>query len=332
VFSKIESTIGFGPWVHEELGLVAHKGGGGSGGGGGSSGKVSWPTYLQNCHERWLLTGIETNVSIDDAIEEAWDNSPYVDVASYDPEDMILASQARFDATDTLISALDPIPDWESFVAEAIAKVEADILSSAHLADAVDDFDQRQVPQLQRAIARTAAGMMDINAVMNSSFVQEIAWLESQHAQEVSRFNRELSLQQDNQRSQLIQWAVGELKTLHMHKIERSMAAAQLQAELNRVAIVAYKEETDREVELSVKHATWNLELWQYGANLLAAISGGTTGPGNPQQPVGSPISAMGGTISGAASGAMAGTAVLPGWGTAIGAVVGGAAGYLGSS
>jgi len=38
------------------------------------------------------------------------------------------------------------------------------------------------------------------------------------------------------------------------------------------------------------------------------------------------------GAATGAASGAATGTAILPGWGTAIGAVVGGASGYLGGS
>ena len=56
-----------------------------------------------------------------------------------------------------------------------------------------------------------------------------------------------------------------------------------------------------------------------FSANQAAAISGMSTS------------SQFGNTLGGASSGAALGTSIYPGWGTAIGAVAGGAAGYFGS-
>lgn len=56
-----------------------------------------------------------------------------------------------------------------------------------------------------------------------------------------------------------------------------------------------------------------------FSGNQIGAIGGMSQG------------SQAGGALSGAAGGASIGTSIYPGWGTAVGAVVGGAAGYLSS-
>jgi hypothetical protein len=101
-------------------------------------------------------------------------------------------------------------------------------------------------------------------------------------------------------------------------------ALAQLTTEANRIKIVAKGEENERNIKFDTLDATWDLEMYQYGANMLAAISGATSAT------VGKEPSTAASVLGGAASGAAAGTAIMPGWGTAIGAVAGGLAGLLG--
>jgi len=99
---------------------------------------------------------------------------------------------------------------------------------------------------------------------------------------------------------------------------------AQMSVESNRIKIVAKSEQAARDAEIDENDALWDLEVFQYGANLLAAPAGGTAVTRS-KASGSSGASVLGGAMAGAAAGSM----VMPGWGTAIGAVVGGAAAYL---
>ena len=94
--------------------------------------------------------------------------------------------------------------------------------------------------------------------------------------------------------------------------------------EWRRMSVVALMEQATTNMEHLDKRYRWELENYQYGANMLGAISGGTAGvAGGKTNKV---ASALGGALSGAASGAMIGSAV-PGIGTAMGAAIGGVVG-----
>lgn len=73
------------------------------------------------------------------------------------------------------------------------------------------------------------------------------------------------------------------------------------------------------------------LQMLGQGSQSALGLAGGFSGAAG--QAIGglSNSSQFGSTLGGAASGAALGSTILPGWGTVIGGVVGGAAGYLGS-
>jgi uncharacterized membrane protein len=90
------------------------------------------------------------------------------------------------------------------------------------------------------------------------------------------------------------------------------------------MAIISKKEELEQLLDIEGKDGLWDLEVYHYGAQVMAAIGGGVA------QTVPHPnkaASALGGAMSGAAMGAQMGG----GYGAAIGAVVGGIGGYLSS-
>ena len=95
--------------------------------------------------------------------------------------------------------------------------------------------------------------------------------------------------------------------------------------EANRMKIVALKEQTDTDLKYDEADATWDLEVFQYGCNVLASIGGGVASPKGSKQPSTSQ-SMIGGALSGAAAGGMIGG--LPG--ALIGGVLGAAGGLLG--
>lgn len=135
----------------------------------------------------------------------------------------------------------------------------------------------------------------------------------------------------DNIRMEIDKFKVGvemELRKLvqgGLHQIDAlndSLASKDL--EWRRMSIVALMEQATTNMEMLDKRYRWELENYQYGANMLGAISGGTAGvAGGKTNKV---ASALGGALSGAASGAMLGSAV-PGIGTTMGAAVGGLVG-----
>jgi len=91
----------------------------------------------------------------------------------------------------------------------------------------------------------------------------------------------------------------------------------------NRITYVMSKEQTDKNNELDMTEAKWDLDMVQIAGNLVASISGGTSytpGP-TPAQ------NALGGAFAGAGVGARASGGSLGG--TAAGAILGGIGAYL---
>ena len=100
-------------------------------------------------------------------------------------------------------------------------------------------------------------------------------------------------------------------------------ALAAKDMEWRRMVVVALSEQATNNMEMLSNRYRWDLENFQYGANMLGAISGGTTGVGAGGGKTNKVASALGGALSGAAAGAMIGG--VPG------ALIGGALG-LGAS
>lgn len=120
----------------------------------------------------------------------------------------------------------------------------------------------------------------------------------------------------------------------HLQQLDFKRFAAQMTAEANRVALVAEKEETDINREIDVADALWNLELYKYLGNMLAAVQGAVVPHGAPGKSTAS--SAIGGALMGASAGAMLASAAPAlaaagpaGWLIGAGAALGVAAGLL---
>lgn len=118
------------------------------------------------------------------------------------------------------------------------------------------------------------------------------------------------------------------LKTLHVELIkirESSLshldglvdAHAAKSIELSRMQVVAMFEQSNVNIDYDEKQYRWELENWQYVANMLAAIGSGTASAGGRQTSKFS--SALGGALSGAAAGATVGGAP----GAAVGGLIG---------
>jgi hypothetical protein len=225
-------------------------------------------------------------------------------------------------------------------IANMIAAAVA-AMTNTNITAQADAHETRMTPRFLRSVSRFAGGMLDINAVNSSAFVLGLALLEREVLADAADFDAGIAykaydsvvtngldktfnaaFQRQGQRNVAMAQGINTMIASIQHKVDAQRDASHQQAELNRIKIIAKKEQVDKDIELDVEDALWDIKTFQYGGNLLASIAGGTSN--QPQKP--SQLqSALSGAISGAAAGAKVGGLL----GAGIGALVGGLAGLL---
>lgn len=283
----------------------AHKGGGG----GGSSGKVDFPQYIKDAHGDWVdHGGVDAiNSSMVDVMNSALGNSPFSGLVVYDPDTDISAWLAELTTFNDYVDLLSSGTGLDALV--------SGILDDSRISDEVDAFAASVDAQLTGEIyPRFEAGMRDINAVISSAFVIGRAIIEDGRDREVARFEGSLRMK-----------AFGDdaLRLVAL-KLQYQQTLTEATMKAHGLKIAAKKEEVDDQAEFDEQDARWDLEVFQYGANLLAAPGGGVMIPKGQQG-----MSKTQATISGAMAGASVGASTGSGYGVVIGAVVGGVAGYM---
>jgi len=337
IYERVVISIATGEVLEEvsydyEGPIVEAKGGGGSSGG-SSSGAVDYPDYMKTLHGSWLNhSGADTIISsITDVMNAALGNSPFYGVNAFDPTALLNVMTGAADSFDTFVGALNHISDWQTAFDTAQTKIDAVTINSAainadiaaHSAQLDDDIENEILPRYE-------AGMRDIGAVNTTAFVMGKANIWARKVRDVNKYGTALRLHMFNQRNEMILAGVSGITSLQQNRSQLEQAVAQMIIESRRIAIVAQKERADKDASLDEADAKWDLEVFQYGANLLASIAGGTASSANETKQPSQVASALGGALSGAAMGATVGSAV-PGIGTAVGAVAGAVIG-LGAS
>jgi len=276
--------------------LVKCKGGGG---GGSSSGTVDYPAYMETIHEAWLGAAGDVSIDLTSAIATAHSNSPFTGLAAYDPELVLSSMVETFEA----LSAGD---DWDTVIAAVLSYIDDSIISDTYIDAEVDaQSDYLDDEYTNNILPEFESGMRDIGAVMTSSFVLGKAFIVATKARDVAKYRSELSLAMNRIRADLVaRLTESKVKDI-LGRMSWDKEVATLNVELGRIQIVAYQEETNQNAALDERDARWDLEVFAYGANMMASISGGTTDivPSQPTQVQ----SAIGGALSGAATGAMVG-------------------------
>ena len=144
---------------------------------------------------------------------------------------------------------------------------------------------------------------------------------------ETERIGIEAKLKFDFQRSEgIIKCAQSMLDNI-LKQVELNQSLSHQTIEASRIGIVALKEQADQDFNIIDLDARWDMDVYQYGANLLGGISGGTVKAGG-DAGMSKGQSALGGALSGAAMGAQIGGGNP--WAIGAGALIGGIGGLLG--
>lgn len=280
-------------------------------GGGGGSGAVSWPAYMHTVHNDWLDdTGTDTiTSSMTSIMNTAQGNSPWTTQLAYNPDADIASMVASQTTLQDLVTLLSTGTTLDTLVANILDDATIDDLVTEYAADLDARFLSETVPRYER-------GMQDINAVSSSAFAIGRALIEENLDRQVAKFSAEVHMKSKSDDA---------LRIVQM-KLEYQRIATATLIELYRIKIVAKKEENDVTMDIDDRDAKWDLEVFQYGANLLASIGGGTNGTQKPSQWQ----SAIGGAFSGAAAGAnLGGQFGYSGWGAIGGGILGAASAFL---
>ena len=286
--------------------------------GGGASGKVSHSAYLEAIHADWLNnTGLDTiSSSITDVMDIALGNSPWIGLSAYDPDADITAFETGLNDFLTILAGLSDTVDWAALYAQAETSINGpgDALIAADIAAFEAQLDDNIVT---RILPRFRRGMQDINAVVSSSFVIGESIIEAFQARDVAKYSAGLYLDNNNKKLS----ATEQMIQMMARRIGWRESYARMLAEIKRMKIVAKKEQTEADATIDEHDAKWDLEVFQYGGNLMGAIGGGTALPNMAGK--NKAASALGGAMVGAAAGAMIGGPAAPFTATA-GAIYGG--------
>jgi hypothetical protein len=236
-----------------------------------------------------------------------------------------------------LVDLIDVDLSTDSFNDVVSAAVEASNLAAYNTLR--DQFEARLTNRQQRAIARFTAGMADVNAVMSSAFTIGLGLLEAETIDQLNEFDAKIeydvirdlvqtgfsktydgALARLNARYESVARGVPLIAQLQQFDVQANSESTRMQTELNRIKIVSKVEQFDRDIELDVLDALWDISVFQHGANFLSSISGAPLIPKGPSKTQ----SVLGGALGGAAVGAAFGPV-----GVGIGALVGGLGGFL---
>ncbi len=280
-----------------------------------------------------LLTAMQTEFSeFDTAVDALADTTTWN--SFIDNVKTKLAESGMF-PTPTFLDAL-------STALTGLTTAATSVLSSTPISDFISSVEAEELSSFQRSIGRFASGMADINAIQTSSFIIGLALREQDYENKIERLRREThletfrtivlegirahleaSLKQQGVRDQMLSVGVEQTLRLLDHKTRNLKDSAALLAEINRISIVANQEQTNTNLDLDVKEATWDLEVFSYASNLMAGISGGTGSTGK------APLSTAQSVLGGALGGASVGSAFGPP-GAIVGAIGGGIIGAFG--
>ncbi len=267
-------------------------------GGGGQSGRVDYPAYMKEIHEDWLHgAGTSLTTDITAVMNSSIGNSPFTAMAAYDPTADMDAVDTSIATFETLVNAMNYASIWPAMFALARTEVDDHLYDDADIAAEVAAFSDEVDAEYESVTKpRFQKGMQDINAVVTSSYVIGLSNIEREALRQKARFSAQLRLQNHKDRNAVVAAEVSEMVKLYLARYEYARAVMLATSEAKKMRIIAEKEAIDQDYRIEEADAKWDLEVFQYGGNLLASIGSASVRTGDKMSPF---QSALSGVMSG---------------------------------
>lgn len=290
-------------------------------GGGGSSGKVSYPEYMQNIHRQWLMDWADDPASQPGGLDifpdvatamlnatTAIGGNPFTGAVAYSPDTDIANAQ---DAIDDLQG--DLASGWTAHLTSTMEGIDATIASPVDFDGMSNVISDRIRTEENKSQSRFNARALDIGAIQNSTYAMGLVQLEQATRDRIYDFST-------GQEDKLLNARLALLGSFGGTRLDGLRAVAAQQGQVAQLTTVAKSEEQQINQQWENAEATWDLDLFQYGNNVLAAIAGAAASA--KQQSQTSLQKGLGGVAMGGAASLALGAAGVGG----TAAVAGGAA------
>jgi len=282
-------------------------GGGGTTGSSKQTSTVRYAPYVEE-HHTMFLERIDYHVLMN------IHNSPHARLKPFTVDEGFLGVgyvlsefPALFDMFGKFMAGLDIEVLADQMVYAAVNTEVISDLVSAEAAILNDHVDTKILPKF-------LTGMRDINAVLSSSFVMGKANIAESQTKAIEKYSGELRYRM--------------LPIAHA-RWERHLAWNQSvissYASIMQLFLAARLDNRSFNQNFKVRDTLWPFTILDFQRAALGALQGASNSMTSIE---GGETSQLSGVVGGALSGAAAGS-VVPGWGTAIGAVVGAAASFL---
>jgi len=283
-----------------------------SGGGGGSDYEpetvVRYAPYIEEKHKSFLnAVAAQKTQKIND--------SPFGSYADIELEsgffgagESILSSAALYDVFGKHMAALDIEELWDTAFNSTLTADAINELSVAESALLDDEIDSEAKPEFLIA-------MMNANAVTSSTFVIGNANIEKNRAKAMSAFN-----------NNLIYTMISDAQARWNKSLDWNKSITELNARLHQMYYERKINVDNFNTKMAVEDTLWPFTVLEWERSALGALQGAASASSSMEADEPSDFEKG---LSGALGGAALGTAILPGWGTAIGAVVGLAASFF---
>ena len=242
---------------------------------------IEYPSYMQIQHEFWLDgggTGADDTKGLTLAIKNAITTNPFTGLTGYNPTTDIASMASAIVTFAATVSSMNAHTDFDTYHDAAVAQIDAKIAPDSYILARVQAHASALDSEINaKIIPRFNAGMRDINAVQTSAFVIGRSIIEVDRNEKVDKFMADLRFQADAKRGDLIQAATNEMVRMYLQKLELGRVVGAMTIEQLRLAIAAQSDYKTEIKALAADLGRWPLEVYKYGANMLAAIGGGTT-------------------------------------------------------
>lgn len=241
---------------------------------------TTFPPYLEQQHKDWLNGGYtSTPYNVKAYLEAALDaGSPYLNAAVYDPNEQLDDAEALFVDFGTDIAALDAT-DVSGYYTGAAALAPSVMDASGKIAAMVAAYDDAQKDRLYAGLNMLCGSAFEARTNRNSQHQMALAMLFRDHARNVGEYQANLELNQVRLDAAFILQAAADYFKIDILKLESTRNNLVTLADLKTKRIVANREMLSDELAIAEADATWELELFKYGENMLHGLSGVSTAP-----------------------------------------------------
>ncbi len=253
--------------------------------GGSSTAITEYPPYIEDFHSL-MLVGKTVNASPQETspyhavrfLGEAWDQgSPFLNAVAYDPSSDVNDMNSAVQTFADTVGDMDVTALFDTLI-DAVAAKANEVFSSedtdTYVQDQIQSYEEKSLPSYLRDVSMLSSGLFEGDLADGSALKIGLAILNRGRVFSMQDYGIEIKRQQERTRGLFVTQAFASLLDYELKRIGFTQTVTSMQIGVAKDIIVAGKEFTQEELEYAFRGYTANLELFQFGGQVLGSING----------------------------------------------------------